>query len=69
MCGIIGYTGKKPVRDIILDGLTMLEYRGYDSAGIAMTDRKTGKTDIWKCRSGFDMWHRSYQVGYSRRRK
>ena len=49
MCGIIGYTGKKPVRDIILDGLTMLEYRGYDSAGIAMTDRKTGKTDIWKC--------------------
>ena len=36
MCGIIGYTGKKQVRDIILDGLTMLEYRGYDSAGVAL---------------------------------
>ncbi len=49
MCGIIGYTGKKQVKDIILDGLAMLEYRGYDSAGIAMSDRKTGKTDIRKC--------------------
>ena len=49
MCGIIGYTGKKQVRDIILDGLTMLEYRGYDSAGIAMSDRKSGKTIIRKC--------------------
>jgi glutamine---fructose-6-phosphate transaminase (isomerizing) len=34
MCGIIGYTGKKEVRDILLDGLTALEYRGYDSAGV-----------------------------------
>ena len=35
MCGIIGYTGKKPAQDILLDGLARLEYRGYDSAGIA----------------------------------
>ncbi len=36
MCGIVGYTGKKPVVDILLDGLEQLEYRGYDSSGIAL---------------------------------
>lgn len=35
MCGIIGFTGKFPAQDIILDGLARLEYRGYDSAGIS----------------------------------
>ncbi|MEE0955525.1 MAG: glutamine--fructose-6-phosphate transaminase (isomerizing) [Eubacterium sp.] len=35
MCGIIGFTGGKQVQDILLDGLQRLEYRGYDSAGIA----------------------------------
>lgn len=35
MCGIIGYIGKKPVVPILLNGLQSLEYRGYDSAGIA----------------------------------
>ena len=35
MCGIIGYVGKKPAVDILKDALTRLEYRGYDSAGIA----------------------------------
>ncbi len=35
MCGIIGFTGNIPVQDILLDGLQRLEYRGYDSAGIA----------------------------------
>ena len=34
MCGIIGYTGKKNSIPIIMDGLSSLEYRGYDSAGI-----------------------------------
>ena len=32
MCGIIGFTGELPVRDILIDGLQQLEYRGYDSA-------------------------------------
>ena len=36
MCGIVGYVGYKPVVDILLDGLEQLEYRGYDSSGIAV---------------------------------
>ena len=36
MCGIIGFTGGKPAKDILIDGLERLEYRGYDSAGIAL---------------------------------
>ena len=35
MCGIIGFVGKQKAQDILLDGLEKLEYRGYDSAGIA----------------------------------
>ena len=36
MCGIIGILGKTDVQDWILDGLSCLEYRGYDSAGVAI---------------------------------
>jgi glutamine---fructose-6-phosphate transaminase (isomerizing) len=36
MCGIVGYVGKRPVQDLLLAGLTRLEYRGYDSAGISL---------------------------------
>lgn len=36
MCGIVGYTGKKMAQDILIEGLAKLEYRGYDSAGIAL---------------------------------
>jgi glutamine---fructose-6-phosphate transaminase (isomerizing) len=36
MCGILGYTGARPARPLLLDGLSALEYRGYDSAGIAV---------------------------------
>lgn len=40
MCGIIGYIGAKPANEVIFDGLTRLEYRGYDSAGIAVVDQQ-----------------------------
>lgn len=36
MCGIVGYTGKKQATPVLLDGLAKLEYRGYDSAGVAV---------------------------------
>ncbi|MGN0659116.1 MAG: glutamine--fructose-6-phosphate transaminase (isomerizing) [Emergencia sp.] len=39
MCGIVGYVGHDNARDIIIDGLKKLEYRGYDSAGIALIDK------------------------------
>ena len=52
MCGIIGYVGKKSASPILLEGLRRLEYRGYDSAGVAVLDnaklsvrRKKGKID------------------------
>ncbi len=38
MCGIVGYVGREQVAPILLDGLAKLEYRGYDSAGIAVSD-------------------------------
>ena len=39
MCGIVGVIGQKPAKDILLDGLAKLEYRGYDSTGIAVLDQ------------------------------
>ncbi len=52
MCGIVGYVGDRPVARVLLDGLRRLEYRGYDSAGIAVHDgdklrlvRAVGKLD------------------------
>jgi glucosamine--fructose-6-phosphate aminotransferase (isomerizing) len=42
MCGIVGYVGKKSVVPIIIEGLRRLEYRGYDSAGIAVAGNGTG---------------------------
>ncbi len=49
MCGIIGYTGSKCAKDILLDSLETLEYRGYDSAGIAVADEKDRKIQTHKC--------------------
>lgn len=47
MCGIVGYIGTKNAYPILMEGLKRLEYRGYDSAGIAMIDEQ-GKLNIYK---------------------
>jgi glutamine---fructose-6-phosphate transaminase (isomerizing) len=47
MCGIVGYIGSKEVYPILINGLKRLEYRGYDSAGIAIFN---GKPNIYKCK-------------------
>ena len=49
MCGIVGFTGVQQAAPILLDGLSKLEYRGYDSAGIAVRDGE-GDTEIVKAK-------------------
>ena len=63
MCGIVGYIGNKPVAMILVNGLSQLEYRGYDSAGVAL---QTGtKINIYKAEGKLEnlssvlMQHRS----------
>ena len=65
MCGIIGYSGAEYAREKLLHGLENLEYRGYDSAGIALWDE--GKIEVIKrseerrvgkeCRSRWSPYH------------
>lgn len=50
MCGIVGYNGTLPAAPILLKGLQKLEYRGYDSAGIAVRNEETGKIEVVKAK-------------------
>ena len=52
MCGIVGYIGKNNAKDIIIDGLKRLEYRGYDSAGIAVI--RDGRLEVKKHVGGIE---------------
>jgi glutamine---fructose-6-phosphate transaminase (isomerizing) len=49
MCGIVGYVGEQRAQDVVVEGLRRLEYRGYDSAGIALVD---GGSIAWRKRAG-----------------
>ncbi|UTJ07083.1 glutamine--fructose-6-phosphate transaminase (isomerizing) [Arcobacter roscoffensis] len=68
MCGIVGYIGKQNTKEILLDGLKELEYRGYDSAGIALLNQE--KIDVYKAlgklnnlREKVDSNTNAYEIG------
>ena len=73
MCGIIGYLGAKPAVPVLLDGLRRLEYRGYDSAGIALVRgdgievrRSAGKLDLLEEAIRAEPVDGEYGVGHTR---
>lgn len=78
MCGIVGFTGKRPAAPILLDGLSKLEYRGYDSAGLAVRDGEA-LAEVVKAKGRLDesgrenrcgqsvkrsLWYWTYPLGY-----
>ena len=50
MCGIVGFVGEEPAAPILLSGWEKLEYRGYDSAGIAVRNEETGRIEVVKAK-------------------
>ena len=54
MCGIIGYIGSKEVVPVLIEGLRRLEYRGYDSAGVAVVHDGTIDLALLPGREGLD---------------
>src|SRR5687768_17650298 len=73
MCGIVGYVGPREVVPLLLDGLKRLEYRGYDSAGVAVVDggglqtaRAEGKLDELVKKVAESPLHGSFGLGHTR---
>jgi len=73
MCGIIGYIGSKPVVPVLIDGLRRLEYRGYDSAGVALVSptginvrRSAGKLARLEETIAHDPIDGAYGIGHTR---
>lgn len=73
MCGIVGYIGEEPAAPVLLDGLEKLEYRGYDSAGIAVFDegqikivKAKGKLSVLKNLVAGRELHGSVGIGHTR---
>src|SRR2546428_13988780 len=74
MCGVVGYVGPRDAVAVLLDGLTRLEYRGYDSAGLAVlngrgveTRKLAGRIAALRDRLAQDPGHRGRGVGDTRR--
>src|SRR5437763_4397743 len=73
VCGIIGYVGSRPAKDLLLRGLERLEYRGYDSAGIALREdggldyvRAVGNLDFLRNAAGENGSRSSHGLGHTR---
>jgi glucosamine--fructose-6-phosphate aminotransferase (isomerizing) len=73
VCGIIGYVGRRPAKDLLLHGLQRLEYRGYDSAGIALREadgleyvRAVGNLDFLKEAAGENGSSSTHGLGHTR---
>src|SRR5204863_1547175 len=73
VCGIIGYVGSRPAKELLLNGLERLEYRGYDSAGIALREddgldyvRAVGNLDNLKVAAGPNGSCSTHGLGHTR---
>lgn len=61
MCGIVGYLGKQDAYPVLIKGLKRLEYRGYDSAGVALIN-DDGSLNVYKTKVRLQIWRISAPI-------